>query len=89
MSHDYKWVIEAPGTHYLTATQVGGESFYWAAAHISAIRFESEDTANAVMMAIRALAPHLFAFENTLGNARAVEHAWVTIDRDDIKAGNS
>ena len=80
MTHDYKWVIEAPGTRYLTVTRVGGESFHWTTEHLSAIRFESGDVADAVMMAIRYLEPNLFAFEDTLGNARAVEHAWLTID---------
>ena len=80
MPHDYKWVIVAPGTRYLTVTRVGGESFHCITEHLSAILFESGDVADAVMMAIRYLEPNLFAFEDTLGNARAVEHGWLTID---------
>lgn len=36
-----------------------------------------EAQADMTMMAIRDLAPALFDFERTIGNARAVEHGWL------------
>ena len=81
---DFKWVIEAPGANYLAVSQVGGARFYWTTDHNEAIRFESSNTADSVMMTIRDIMPALFVFEATLGNARAVEHGWMTIRRDKL-----
>lgn len=74
---DYRWLIEAPGQHYFAARQSGSSSdFYWTQDHDKALYFMSEAQADAAMMAVRQLAPSLFGFAVTLGDAKAVEHAW-------------
>jgi hypothetical protein len=74
----YRWLIEAPGQRYFAARKIGTSSdFYWTQDHDKALYFMSEAQADAVMMAVRQLAPALFAFAVTLGDARAVEHAWL------------
>lgn len=74
---DFRWLIEAPGARYLAARKIGNHHFHWTQDHNAAIAFRSEAQADMTMMAIRDLAPTLFDFERTLGNAKAVEHAWM------------
>ncbi len=74
---DFRWLIEAPGQRYLAARKLGNHEFHWTQDHDKAIAFRSEAQADMTMMAIRDLAPSLFDFERTLGNAKAVEHAWM------------
>ena len=74
---DYRWLIEAPGQRYFAVRQIGSNhDFYWTQDHDKALYLMSEVQADAMMMAVRQLAPALFAFAATLGDARAVEHAW-------------
>jgi len=75
---DFRWLIEAPGQKYLAVRKIGGsKNFHWSADHNDALCFKSEQQADMTMMAIRELAPDLFGFAVTLGDARAVEHAWM------------
>lgn len=74
---DFRWLIEAPGQRYLAARKLGNHEFYWVQDHNAAIAFRDEAQADMTMMAIRDLAPALFNFERTIGNAKAVEHAWM------------
>lgn len=75
---DFAWLIEAPGPRYLAARKVTtSHDFVWHADAALAVRFHSEDQADLVMMAVRQLAPDLFGFERTLGNAKPVEHGWI------------
>lgn len=89
---EFRWLIEAPGQRYLAVQRLSGsDSFEWTGDHDKALKFCSSEQADALMMAVRqmdreadSLQSHgklswgkLFAFEPTLGNARAVEHAWM------------
>jgi hypothetical protein len=73
---DFRWLIEAPGLRYLAARKVGNYEFHWTQDHNEALAFRDEAQADMTMMAIRQLAPQLFGFEVTIGNAKAVEHGW-------------
>ncbi len=74
----YAWLIEAPGIRYLRVQSLSAsDTFDWTVEHEKALRFHSKTQADAVMRAVRALAPHLFAFERNLGDAKPVEHAWI------------
>jgi hypothetical protein len=74
---DFAWLIEAPGAHYLGARELGSYEFYWTRDHDKALRFFSSEHAEIVMMAIRELAPDLFAFARNLPDARPVAHKWM------------
>ena len=74
---EYAWLIEAPGQNYLAARKLAGYEFHWTVDHNKALRFFSKEQADLVMMAVRQLAPSLFAFAVNLGDARPVEHAWI------------
>ena len=73
----YGWLIEAPGQNYLAVRKLGEHEFFWSKDHMQAIRFYSEQQADGVMMAVRSLAPAIFAFAVNLGDARPVEHGWM------------
>lgn len=79
---DFRWLIEAPGTRYLAAQRLSmSDSFEWTGDHDKALAFRSREQATALMMAVRQIdrmyaGGSLFAFEATLGNAKAVEHGW-------------
>lgn len=74
---DFRWLIEAPGQRYLAPRHLGDYDFHWTQDHNEALAFRSEAQADGTMMAIRQLAPALFDFERTIGNAKAIEHGWV------------
>lgn len=82
---DFRWLIEAPGARYLAVQRLNmSDNFEWTIDHDRAIAFRTQDQADATMMAIRQMDRQingfdkgLFAFEATLGNARAVEHGWL------------
>lgn len=84
-SGDFRWLIEAPGPHYLAVQQLHmSDNFEWTTDHNRALAFRTQDQADATMMAIRqmdrqinGLDKRLFAFEASLGNAKAVEHGWL------------
>lgn len=77
-TNDFAWLIEAPGQKYLAARQYTiGREFHWTGDHNQALRFYSSEQADATMMAVRELAPDLFGFAVTLGDARATEHVWL------------
>ena len=88
---DFRWLIEAPGTKYLTIRRFDGAiDFEWTSDHDKAIAFHSkaqgEDMLDALRQMDRTLDAQqnggrlswgkLFAFEPTLGNARVIEHGW-------------
>ena len=81
---DFRWLIEAPGARYLTVQRLSGSNnFEWTADHNRALAFRTQDQADAMMMAVRQMDRQingfdkgLFAFEASLGNAKAVEHGW-------------
>jgi hypothetical protein len=80
---DFRWLIEAPGQMYLAVQRLSqSDNFIWTANHDKALAFRSEDQAHALMMAVKQLAhffnPSLFGFEASLGDAKAVEHAWAS-----------
>jgi hypothetical protein len=76
--NDFSWLIEAPGQNYLATREIGHDPrFFWTNDHAKAIRFISKEQADGVMMAVRQLAPELWAFAMNLGEARPVEHAWL------------
>lgn len=76
---DFAWLIEAPGGHYLAVREMATRhEFYWTREAILATRFLSAAQADAVMMAVRPLHPDLFGFAVTLGEARPVEHGWLS-----------
>ena len=90
---DFRWLIEAPGPHYLAVQSItSSHTFEWTTDHEKALAFRSEQQADAMMMALRQLDRQLeawenrgklswgklFAFEPSLGNAKAVEHGWVS-----------
>ena len=81
----FAWLIEAPGARYLGTHEIGHDPrFFWTVDHTKALRFVSKDAADGAMMAIRALAPELWAFAVNLGEARPTEHAWInTTDSGD------
>jgi hypothetical protein len=67
----FAWLIEAPGARYLGTREIGHDPrFFWTTEHSKALRFVSKDAADGAMMAIRALAPELWAFAANLGEAR-------------------
>lgn len=89
---EFRWLIEAPGQRYLSVQRLSAsDNFEWTNDHDRALKFVSQMQADALMMALRQLDRELdslqnngklswgklFAFETTLGNARAVEHAWM------------
>lgn len=75
----FKWLIEAPGQQYLTACKIGnGYVFKWTKNHCVALRFMNEEQADLTMMAIHDLDRALFGFAVTLGDAKAIEHGWLT-----------
>ena len=75
----FKWLIEAPGQQYLTACKIGnGYVFKWTKNHCVAPRFMNEEQADLTMMAIHDLDRALFGFAVTLGDAKAIEHGWLT-----------
>lgn len=89
---DFRWLIEAPGAKYL-AVQVltGSAAFEWTSDHNRALAFRSREQADSALAALRqmdraltAKIDHglswgtLFAFEPALGNAKAVEHGWMS-----------
>jgi hypothetical protein len=81
---DFRWLIEAPGARYLAVQRFRmSDNFEWTCDHNRALAFRSKEQAEALMMAIRQMDREyatgaLFAFEATLGNAKPVEHGWVT-----------
>ncbi|MDE2096623.1 MAG: hypothetical protein KGL39_05195 [Patescibacteria group bacterium] len=83
---DFRWLIEAPGPNYLSAYNVAmSHEFYWTRDANKALAFRNKDQADAVMMAVRQLAPSLFTFALQLGDAKAVEHGFLenpSHDRD-------
>lgn len=75
---DFAWVIEAPGQHYLATRDIGHHpEFFWTKDHLRAVRFISAAQADGVMMAVRRMAPELWAFALNLGEAKPVEHGWL------------
>lgn len=80
---DFRWLIEAPGTRYLSVQRLThSNNFKWSTDHNEALAFRSEEQADALMMAVRQVdrdccKGELFAFEASLGNAKPVEHGWV------------
>lgn len=83
---DFRWLIEAPGQRYLAVQRLNmSDNFEWTTDHNKALAFRSEEQADALMMAVRQMDRQmnsfgnekLFAFETTLGNAKAVEHGWI------------
>ena len=53
-SDKLRWLIEAPGPHFLTVKNIGYQHrFHWTTDHNEAIRFENGAQADAIMMAIR------------------------------------
>jgi len=76
--NEFAWLIEAPGQNYLGIRKIGhSHDFYWTDDHTKALRFHSQEQADAAMMAVRQLAPYLWAFAANLGEARPVEHGWI------------
>lgn len=74
----FAWMIEAPGQRYLSVRHLGSlRDFCWTEDHNAALKFVSNEQADATMMAIRELDRELFAFARTLGDARATEHGWL------------
>ena len=91
-SDDFRWLIEAPGPRYLGVQRLTSQAnFEWTADHNKALAFRSEAQADDMMTALRQLDRlhdscvnggklswgSLFAFEPTLGDAKAVEHGWI------------
>lgn len=83
---DFRWLIEAPGPRYLAVQQLSNShNFEWTSDHNKALAFRSEEQADALMMAVRQMDRQmtgygregLFSFEQTIGNAKAVEHGWM------------
>lgn len=91
---DFRWLIEAPGPRYLAVQALtgAGASFEWTSDHNRALAFRSQEQADNAMAALRSMDRaltakinhsklswgDLFAFEPSLGNAKAVEHGWMT-----------
>jgi len=80
---DFAWLIEAPGQRYLATRHLGRDEFHWTQDAAKATRFCSEAQADGVMMAVRELAPDLFAFAANLGDAKPTEHGWLTAPKDE------
>lgn len=82
---DFAWLIEAPGARYLGTRDIGHyPEFYWTTDAAKATRFMSSIQADGVMMAVRRLAPELWAFAANLGEARPTEHGWLDDARADL-----
>lgn len=85
---DFRWLVEAPGQRYLAVQRLSmSNNFEWTSDHNRALAFRSEDQADALMMAVRQMdrqfqQGQLFAFEATLGDAKAVEHGWMGARHD-------
>jgi len=82
---DFRWLIEAPGQRYLSTRRLGCDEFFWTEDHNRALAFRTREQADGLMMAVRQMDRQingfdkgLFAFEVTLGDAKAVEHGWMT-----------
>ena len=75
----FAWLIEAPGPSYLAAHEGVGHihEFRWTREPNEALRFYSQQQADAAMMAVRQLDPRLWGFAAVLGEARPVEHVWI------------
>ena len=80
---DFRWLIEAPGIQYLAVQRLSmSHTFEWTKDHNKALAFRSEEQADDLMMTVRQMDRdfrngELFAFEATLGNAKAIEHGWM------------
>lgn len=82
---NFRWLIEAPGPRYLAVQRLHvSNNFEWTSEHDKALAFQSQDQADALMMAVRQMDRQingfdkgLFGFEASLGNAKAVEHGWM------------
>ncbi len=89
---DFRWLIEAPGQKYLAVQRLtSSRNFEWTTDHNKALAFRSKEQADDLMEALRQIDREfdsyqnggklswgkLFAFEPTVGNARAVEHGWM------------
>jgi hypothetical protein len=75
---EFSWLIEAPGQNYLGTQEIGLQSrFYWTNDAAKALRFCSKEQADGVMMAVRKLAPDLWDFALTLGEAFPREHGYL------------
>jgi hypothetical protein len=77
-SDHFAWLVEVPGQRYLAARKLGGYEFHWTADHNEALRFCSQEQADLVLMTVREMRRDLFAFAVLLGEARPVEHGWMT-----------
>jgi hypothetical protein len=87
---NFAWLIEAPGPRYLAPRKINNMyDFVWTQDHNLALQFKDEAQADLTMMAIRALAPALFGFEVTLGNARPAEHGWMEAGNAELTKENS
>jgi hypothetical protein len=83
---DFRWLIEAPGPRYLAVQRLHmSDNFEWTSDHNKALAFRSQDQADALMMAVRQMDRQnngfdkgLFGFEASIGNAKAIEHGWLT-----------
>jgi hypothetical protein len=90
--NDFRWLIEAPGIKYLAVQRLtSSAAFEWTADHNKALAFRSEAQADDMLAALRQMDRlhdsyenngklswgKLFAFEPTLGNAKAVEHGFM------------
>lgn len=74
---DFRWLIEAPGTQYLSIQKLKvGCFFQWTKDHNAALAFRSKEQADGLMMAVRSIKPEIFAFESQLGAAQPIEHGW-------------
>jgi hypothetical protein len=89
---DFRWLIEAPGPRYLAVQRLtSSANFKWTQDHDKALAFRSQEQAEHLMDALRQMDRafdsqenggklswgKIFAFEPTMGNARAVEHGWI------------
>lgn len=70
----YGWYIEAPGPHWLGVRKLGVDEFFWAKNQDAAIAFLTKEAADGVMMAVKRMAPELFAFAVPLGDAVIVDY---------------
>ena len=93
---DFRWLIEAPGQRYLACRRLGCDEFFWTADHNEALAFRCEKQADGAMMAIRQMDrtingfdKGLFAFEVTIGDAKAVEHGWLAALSRPVEAGET
>lgn len=73
---NFAWLIEAPGPSYLSARKLGSiYEFFWSNNHDQGIRFLNGTQADLVMMAVREMAPQLFAWPGPQ-YPKPVEHGW-------------